>query len=136
MYSEQLLDHFQNPRNAGELPEPAVAVSVENPACGDRLRLTARIEGGVVAAAMFQVRGCTASIACGSALTEWLIGRSVAETGRMKAAEIAAAVEGCVGGLANESKHAALLMADGVLGLMRKVSGQCGHTGPAQWAGE
>lgn len=121
LYSEQLLEHFQNPRNAGVLPEPAVTVNVENPACGDRLRLSARVEDGVVTAAMFQVRGCTASIACGSALTVWLSGRRVEEVSRLKGSEIAAAVEGLVGGLANESKHAALLMADGVAGLVRAV---------------
>lgn len=128
MYSERLLDHFQNPRNAGALPAPALAVTVENPACGDRLRLTARADGGVVVEAMFQVRGCTASIACGSALTEWLIGRRAAELAGMTKAEIAAAVEELVGGLSNESKHAAALMADGVAALlkMEKAGPQAG----------
>ena len=42
MYPERLLDHFQNPRNVGELPPPAVTVEVSNPACGDILRLSAR----------------------------------------------------------------------------------------------
>ncbi|MGJ5815782.1 iron-sulfur cluster assembly scaffold protein [Paludibaculum fermentans] len=119
MYSEQLLEHFQNPKNAGVLAEPAFTVNVENPACGDQLRLTARVEDGVVTAAMFQVRGCTASIGCGSALTVWLTGRRLDEISRLKGSEIAAAIEGLVGGLINESKHAALLMADGVAGLVR-----------------
>ncbi len=44
MYSERLLDHFQNPRNVGELPPPAVTVEVSNPACGDILRLSVRFE--------------------------------------------------------------------------------------------
>ena len=88
------------------------------------MRLTARVEDGVVVAAMFQVRGCTASIACGSALTEWLIGRRAGELSRLKGAEIAAAIEGLVGGLANESKHAAVLMADGVAGLVRATGGR------------
>ena len=49
MHSERLLDHFQNPRNAGELAPPAVKVDVTNPACGDMLRLSARFEKGRVA---------------------------------------------------------------------------------------
>ena len=114
LYSEQLLEHFQNPRNAGVLAAPAVVVMVSNPACGDELRLSVRWEGDVVAEARFQVRGCTASIACGSALTEWLCGREREELERMKPGEIAAAVEAAVGGLANESRHAAALCADGV----------------------
>jgi nitrogen fixation NifU-like protein len=114
LYSEQLLEHFQNPRNAGVLAAPAVVVMVSNPACGDELRLSVRWEGDVVAEARFQVRGCTASIACGSALTEWLQGRGRGELAGMKAGEIAAAVEEAVGGLGSASKHAAALCADGV----------------------
>ena len=75
MFSERLLDHFENPRNVGELPAPAVAVEVSNPACGDILRLTARIEAGRIAEVRYKVRGCTASIAAGSALTEMMNGR-------------------------------------------------------------
>jgi len=63
MHSERLLDHFRNPRNAGELEPPAVKVDVSNPACGDMLRLSARFEDDRVVEARFQTRGCTASIA-------------------------------------------------------------------------
>jgi nitrogen fixation NifU-like protein len=118
LYSEQLLDHFQNPRNVGVLGAPAVVVMVSNPACGDELRLSVRWEEGRVAEARFQVRGCTASIACGSALTEWLCGRGRGELAGMAAGEIAAAVEAAVGGLAVESRHAAGLCADGVRGVL------------------
>jgi nitrogen fixation NifU-like protein len=115
MYPESLLDHFQNPRNVGELPEPAIAVEASNPACGDILRLSARIENGVVAEARFKVRGCTASIAAGSALTEWLTGK----TRRELVAFEAGIVDRAVGGLRAESKHAAVLCADGVKLLTR-----------------
>ena len=46
MYSAQMLDHFQNPRNPGELPDPDATAQVENPACGDILRLTLKISEG------------------------------------------------------------------------------------------
>ena len=49
MYPPRLLDHFQNPRNVGQLPPPAVTVEVSNPACGDILRLSVRLEDGCVA---------------------------------------------------------------------------------------
>jgi len=110
MYAERLLDHFQNPRNVGTLDPPAVMVEASNPACGDILRLWARFEGDVAVEVRYQVRGCTASIAAGSALTEWLTGRSRAAM-RMF---LAAVVEEAVGGLEPESKHAAVLCADGV----------------------
>jgi nitrogen fixation NifU-like protein len=110
MHSERLLDHFQNPRNAGELAPPAVKVDVSNPACGDMLRLWVRFEGERVAEARFQTRGCTASIAASSALTEWLLGKSRAEL-RMFGAAV---IEEALGGLEPASKHAAVLCVDGV----------------------
>ena len=72
MHSERLLEHFRNPRNVGILEPPATVVDVSNPACGDLLRLSVRFEGDRVAEVKYQVRGCTASIAAGSALTPGL----------------------------------------------------------------
>jgi nitrogen fixation NifU-like protein len=120
MYSERLLDHFQNPRNVGDLAPPAVTVEVSNPACGDILRLAALFEKGVVAAVRYKVRGCTASIAAGSALTEWLTGRSIEELRAFQPA----LVEEAVGGLAAESKHAAALCRDGVRALVEQARGK------------
>jgi nitrogen fixation NifU-like protein len=114
MHSERLLDHFRNPRNAGELPPPAIKVDVSNPACGDMLRLSARIENDRVAEAQFQTRGCTASIAACSALTEWMTGKS---RGELKALT-PAVIEELVGGLEPASKHAAALCVDGVKRLL------------------
>jgi nitrogen fixation NifU-like protein len=114
MHSERLLDHFKNPRNVGELPPPAVRVDVSNPACGDMMRLSARFENDRVAEVRYQVRGCTASIAAGSALTEWMSGKSRAELRALTAAVI----EEAVGGLEAASKHAAVLCVDGVKGLI------------------
>src|SRR6185295_5101742 len=108
MYPERLLEHFQNPRNVGELPPPAVTVEVSNPACGDILRLSVRFDGERSAEVRYKVRGCTASIAAGSALTEWMTGKSRLELAAFRAP----VVEEAVGGLAAESKHAAVLCAD------------------------
>jgi nitrogen fixation NifU-like protein len=121
LYSERLLAHFRNPRRAGEMAAPTAVVVVENPACGDRLRLSVKVEGGVVADAAFQVKGCTASIACGSALADWMAGRRVEELRGMTAVEIAEAVEGEVDGLPQASKHAGVLCADGVRALVRQL---------------
>ena len=115
MYSDALLDHFKNPRNVGELPPPATTVEVSNPACGDILRLSARFEEGRAAAVGYKVRGCTASIACGSALTEWMLGKSRAELATLTLDGI----ESAVGGLIPESKHAAVLCVDGIKALLR-----------------
>jgi nitrogen fixation NifU-like protein len=117
MYPEPLLDHFQNPRNVGELEPPAITVEVSNPACGDILRLSARFEEGVVRAVRYKVRGCTASIAAGSALTEWMIGKRRDELSGFRPA----VVEEAVGGLRPESKHAGVLCEDGIKMLIRKA---------------
>jgi len=110
LYSEAFLDHFKNPRNVGELAPPAVTVEISNPACGDILRLSARWEGDRVAEVRYKVRGCTAAIASGSALTEWMLGKTRAELAAVKPETI----DERVGGLIPESKHAAVLCVDGV----------------------
>jgi nitrogen fixation NifU-like protein len=112
--SPALIEHFQHPRNVGELPSPAITVEVSNPICGDILRLSAIIEDGRVAESRFKVRGCTASIAAGSALTELLAGRDKTTLKSLKASD----VEQAVGGLSNESKHAAVLCIDAVRALL------------------
>jgi nitrogen fixation protein NifU and related proteins len=117
MHSERLLDHFQNPRNVGELDPPAVTIEVMNPACGDILRLSARAELGVIAEVRYKVRGCTASIAAGSALTELLMGRITKDIGTITADEVEAAVDGLI----TESKHAAVLCRDAVRALAAKL---------------
>ena len=114
MYSERLLEHFRNPRNVGELPPPAVTVTISQPVCGDILRLSARFEGDRVAEVRYKTRGCTASIAAGSALSEWMAGRTRAELASLCPETVAEAV----GGLAPESRHAALLCVDAVRALL------------------
>src|SRR5271169_2345445 len=94
VYPPLLLEHFQNPRNVGELPPPAVTVEVSNPVCGDILRLSALIEAGCVAESRFKVRGCTASIAAGSALTGLIAGRDRARLAGLAAPDIERAVGG------------------------------------------
>ena len=108
VFSETFLDHFQNPRNVGELPSPpAIFASVENPVCGDTLVLYARVDDGCIADVRYQARGCSASLATASAFTELLLGRTRAEVKAMKAAD----AEAAIGGLPAESKHAAALCA-------------------------
>jgi NifU-like protein involved in Fe-S cluster formation len=108
MLHSSLIDHFQNPRNVGELAAPAIVVEVSNPVCGDILRLSAVVADGRIVQAAFRTRGCTASIACGSALTELVTGRTREEVRLLRALD----VENAVGELSNESKHAAVLCID------------------------
>jgi nitrogen fixation protein NifU and related proteins len=120
LYSDIFLDHFKNPRNVGELPPPAVTVEVSNPACGDILRLSVLLEGGSVSTVRYKIRGCTASIAAGSALTEWMASKTPAELAGLRPATI----DALVGGLIPESKHAAVLCVDGVKAVLKKITEQ------------
>ncbi|MFB3826010.1 MAG: iron-sulfur cluster assembly scaffold protein [Bryobacteraceae bacterium] len=112
------MDHFRHPRGVGELPPPAVTVEVTNPACGDIMRLSMRFEGDRVAEARYYTRGCTASIAAGSATAEWLAGRTRAEV----AALTPEAIETAVGGLPAASQHAASLCVDAVRAAYKAAS--------------
>lgn len=116
MYSPELLDHFANPRNAGDLEAATHRIACENPVCGDQLRLALSCVDDRVTEIRFLARGCTASIACASALTELVKGRTRVEVADIRAADIEAAV----GGLNPESKHAAVLCSDA----LRKLEAQ------------
>ena len=87
------------------MDSPDVSVEAENPACGDLMKLMLRVIDGKIAEAKYQVRGCVAAIACGSALTEALTGKSVSEAKKIKRESL---VE-TLGGLPNESVHASHL---------------------------
>jgi nitrogen fixation NifU-like protein len=96
------------------LPPPAVTVEVSNPVCGDILRLSVRVEQRRVVECRFKTRGCTASIAASSALTEWLTGKTLPEMAALRPAGL----EDALGGLSPESKHAAVLSVDGVRAIL------------------
>lgn len=78
-YNPTVMDHFLNPRNTGELKDPDASSFVENPTCGDMVKLTMRIRDGVISEARTQTFGCAAAIAAASALTELLIGRTISD---------------------------------------------------------
>jgi nitrogen fixation NifU-like protein len=117
MYSDAVLDHFQNPRNAGTLDPATAVVSVENPVCGDLLELSVRIEAGRIAEARFRTRGCVTALACSSLLTELLQGKSPAEAGEITAEQISQAL----GGLPPATSHGAQLARDAVQALIPKI---------------
>ena len=118
MFSDTLLDHIRNPRRAGSLEPPAVTVRVENPICGDIMTVSAEVRDSVIRDARFKVRGCTASIAAGSALTGLLVGSRVEDLGGLRPDS----VEAALGGLPNESKHAARLASDAAIALGKRLA--------------
>jgi nitrogen fixation protein NifU and related proteins len=117
MFSEILLDHFQHPRNTGELPAANVKVEVKNPVCGDVLHLAAIVEGKSIREIRFLCRGCTASIACASLLTESVKGRELEVLASVSAESLAKSL----GGLPEASFHAAQLAQDALQVLLREA---------------
>jgi nitrogen fixation protein NifU and related proteins len=118
MYSEAVLDHFQNPRNAGTLDAATAAVSVENPVCGDILELSVRMEAGRISEARFRTRGCVTALACSSLLTELLRGKTPAEAHAITSEQISEAL----GGLPPATLHGAQLARDAVQALLAKLT--------------
>jgi nitrogen fixation protein NifU and related proteins len=117
VYSAKLLDHFEHPRNVGEIADADASVRVENPACGDIMQLTLRLAAGRILQARYRTRGCVAAIACGSALTEMLIGLTPDEAAALTREAVVAAV----GGLPNESVHASHLAMDALRAALKQI---------------
>jgi len=118
MFSEAVLEHFRNPRNAGELPGATATVEVSNPVCGDILKLAARVVGGRIEEVRFLCRGCTTSIACASLLTEQLRDRALPEARKITADSLSEVL----GGLPSTTFHGAQLAADALTTLLQKLS--------------
>ena len=117
MYSAQLLDHFQNPRNAGELDDADAVSEIENPVCGDVIRLSIKMRSGKIAEVRFKAKGCVPAIACGSALTELVLGKPLAEVRQLGRDDLIAAI----GGIPQASTHAAQLALDVLSAVLRQA---------------
>jgi NifU-like protein involved in Fe-S cluster formation len=104
-YSTQFKDHLAHPRNAGELPDANAVADEKNPVCGDRLRLSLRVENDRIDAARYLAYGCPPTLVCGSVLTELIIGKTTEEAKQITRTDILNAI----GGLPSRKHHAAAL---------------------------
>jgi nitrogen fixation protein NifU and related proteins len=117
MYSAQVLEHFEHPRNAGTVAGADASARMENPACGDVLELTVKLAGERIEEIRFKAKGCVAAMACGSAVTELVHGKTVDEARKLSRAELVRTV----GGLPQASEHAGHLAMDALGALLAKV---------------
>jgi nitrogen fixation NifU-like protein len=117
MYSPQLLDHFEHPRHAGEVSDPDGMAQIENPACGDILKLTLRVRNGRIEEIRFLAKGCVAAMACASAITELTHGQTVDNASKLSRE----AVIRFVGGLPEASIHASHLAVDTLAAAMAVI---------------
>ena len=94
LYSEKVMDHFRNPRNVGEIPDADGVGQVGNARCGDIMRITLKIENGVIVDAKFTTFGCGSAIATSSMATELIIGRPVEKALELSNRAVAEALDG------------------------------------------
>jgi nitrogen fixation NifU-like protein len=110
MFSDTLLDHFQSPRNVGEIERADAEADAENPICGDRMHLWLSIKDGVIERATWRGEGCAPALAAASVVTEMLQGMTVDDARALSRESVAVAL----GGLPARKAHAASLAASTV----------------------
>jgi nitrogen fixation NifU-like protein len=107
-YSKEVIDHYENPRNVGEIENPSGVGTVGNPACGDVMKLTIRVEEGRIVDARFKTFGCGAAIATSSMVTELVKGKTIEEALQISNQTVTKAL----GGLPKVKMHCSVLAED------------------------
>ncbi len=111
MYTEQVMDHFQNPRNMGEVEDPDGIGEVGNPQCGDVMRITIKVDDEErIEDVKFKTLGCGAAIATSSMVTEMAKGKTLEEAQEISKKAVADAL----GGLPPQKMHCSNLASDGL----------------------
>ncbi len=110
MYTEQVMEHFRNPRNMGVIEDADGVGEVGNPTCGDVMRITIKVKDQILQDVKFQTLGCGAAIATSSMVTEMAKGKRVEEAVEITNKEVAEAL----GGLPPNKMHCSNLAADGL----------------------
>jgi nitrogen fixation NifU-like protein len=114
MYSEKVMEHFQNPRNVGEIDDASGVGEVGNARCGDIMKLWIKVENGIIKDIKFKTFGCGAAIATSSMVTELALGKTLEEAEQISNQAVAEALDGLppikmhCSNLAAEALHAAI----------------------------
>lgn len=108
MYNQTVMDHFENPRNVGEIPDANGVGEVGNLSCGDILRVYVKVKDGKLEDVKYKTFGCGAAVASGSMLTELAKGKTVEEAWKITNNSVAEALNG----LPPQKKHCSNLAAD------------------------
>jgi nitrogen fixation NifU-like protein len=110
MYSDQVIEHFQNPRNVGEIPDYDGMGKVGSPVCGDMMDVYIKVIDGRLADVKYKTFGCGAAVASGSMGTEMVKGKTLEEAMSITDQQVAEAL----GGLPEEKLHCSNLAAEGI----------------------
>ena len=116
MYTEKVMEHFNNPRNVGIIKEPTVLVQVGEPSCGDSLLLSLKIEDERITDVKYKIYGCGAAIATASVASEMVMGQPLDTVLEITDQMIAAALDG----LPPEKMHCSNMAAGALHGAIRE----------------
>jgi nitrogen fixation protein NifU and related proteins len=114
MYSDKVMDHFQNPRNVGEIEDADGVGTVGNPTCGDLMTIYIKVKDNVIEDVKFKTFGCGAAIATSSMVTEMAVGKTIEEALEITRNDVADELEGLppvkmhCSNLAADALHAAI----------------------------
>ena len=108
MYSDKVIEHFQNPRNVGEIDSASGIGTVGNPSCGDIMTMYIKVENDIITEIRFKTFGCGAAIATSSITTEMVKGKTIEEAEKLTRGEVADAL----GGLPPIKMHCSNLATD------------------------
>lgn len=111
-YTELVIDHFTNPRNVGELENPDGEVVVGDPACGDQMKVSIKIQDNRIIDIKFKSYGCPGAIATSSMMTELAKGRTIEEALELTDDDVVMALEG----IPERKKHCSLMGVTGLRG--------------------
>ena len=93
-YSNKVLEHFRNPRNAGIIDDANGVGEIGDPDCGDFMKVYIKVEGDIVTDVKYQIKGCPASIACASTMTELALGKNLDDAMMITDDDIVNALDG------------------------------------------
>ena len=94
MYSEKVMEHFEHPRNVGEIPDASGTGTVGNAKCGDIMKMDIKVENDIITDVKFKTFGCCAAIATSSMATEMVKGKSIDEALQLTNKAVAEALDG------------------------------------------
>jgi nitrogen fixation NifU-like protein len=125
IYSKKVLEHFRNPRNAGIIDDANGVGEIGDPDCGDFMKVYVKVEGDIVTDVKYQIRGCPASIACASAMTELALGKNLDDVMMITDDDIVNVLDG----LPEFKIHCSALGATGLQKAIMDYFRRCMHKG-------
>ena len=110
LFTDEVIDHFSNPRNAGEMEDANGIGDAGDPSCGDTMRLYIKVEENVITGVSFKICGCVAALASASVTTVLVKGKTIDEALMITNTDISDAL----GGLPEQKLHCSVLGAEAI----------------------